>query len=107
MQREVLDIWRHRRRTVVFVTHNLEEAVFLGDRIIILSAKPAKIMADFEITLPRPRDPLAPDFTRIRAKCAQWLHAIQSDASVVDLPDGVAVSAARPPRPSLDMSSKT
>ena len=41
MQREVLDIWRHRRRTVIFVTHNLEEAIFLGDRILILSAKPA------------------------------------------------------------------
>jgi ABC-type nitrate/sulfonate/bicarbonate transport system ATPase subunit len=57
MQREVLDIWAHRKRTIVFVTHNLEEAVFLGDRVIILSAKPARIRADLEVTLPRPRDP--------------------------------------------------
>ena len=105
MQREVLDIWRHRRRTVVFVTHNLEEAVFLGDRIVILSAKPAKIVADFEIPLPRPRDPLASEFTRIRAQCAQWLHTIQSDASVVEMPDGAAVSTARSPRPGPDISS--
>src|SRR5487761_342169 len=52
MQREVLDIWRRRVRTVIFVTHNIEEAVFLGDRAIILSAKPARILADVRITLP-------------------------------------------------------
>jgi sulfonate transport system ATP-binding protein len=107
MQREVLDIWRHRRRTVVFVTHNLEEAVFLGDRIIVLSAKPARIMADFEISLVRPRDPLAPEFTRIRAKCAQWLHAVQSEASVVGAADGASASSVRPFRPDLDLSSTT
>ncbi len=106
MQREVLDIWRHRLRTVVFVTHNLEEAVFLGDRIIILSAKPARIVADFEIPLSRPRDPLAPEFTRIRAQCAQWLHAIQSDASVVAMPDGSAVSEGWPCGIGPDMTSK-
>ena len=49
MQREVLHIWEHRRRTVIFVTHNLEEAVFLGDRVIILSAKPARIVADIAV----------------------------------------------------------
>ena len=51
MQREVLDIWRHRKRTVIFVTHNLEEAVFLGDRILILSAKPARIVAELPVRL--------------------------------------------------------
>jgi ABC-type nitrate/sulfonate/bicarbonate transport system ATPase subunit len=59
MQREVLDIWRHRRRTVVFVTHNREEAIFLGDRILILSAKPASIVAELPVTLARPRSSLA------------------------------------------------
>jgi NitT/TauT family transport system ATP-binding protein len=75
MQREVLDIWRHRRRTVVFVTHNLEEAIFLGDRILILSAKPASIVAELPVTLARPRDPLSPEFMSLRAQCVQWLHA--------------------------------
>ena len=43
MQQEVLDIWKNLRRTIIFVTHNLEEAVFLGDRVITLSQKPTKI----------------------------------------------------------------
>lgn len=75
MQREVLDIWRHRRRTVIFVTHNLEEAVFLGDRILILSAKPARIVAELPVRLQHPRDPLSADFTELRSQCVRWLHA--------------------------------
>jgi ABC-type nitrate/sulfonate/bicarbonate transport system ATPase subunit len=85
MQREVLHTWQHRRHTVVFVTHNLEEAVFLGDRVIVLCAKPARIVADLAVPLPRPRDPLAPEFTRIRAECARILHAV--DPAGVGLPD--------------------
>ena len=76
----MLQIWEHRRRTVIFVTHNLEEAVFLGDRIIILSAKPARIVADMPVPIPRPRDPLAPEFTDLRAKCAGVLHALHTSA---------------------------
>jgi ABC-type nitrate/sulfonate/bicarbonate transport system ATPase subunit len=74
MQQEVLDIWKNLRRTIVFVTHNLEEAVFLGDRVITLSQKPTKIKADLKIDLPRPRDPLSPAFTEIRAQCFSFLH---------------------------------
>jgi ABC-type nitrate/sulfonate/bicarbonate transport system ATPase subunit len=74
MQREVLDIWRHMKRTVIFVTHNLEEAVYLADRVLILSAKPARIVAQLPIPLQHPRDPLSAEFTEIRSKCVQWLH---------------------------------
>jgi ABC-type branched-subunit amino acid transport system ATPase component len=74
MQQEVLDIWKNLRRTIVFVTHNLEEAVFLGDRVITLSQKPTKIKADLKIDLPRPRDPLSAAFTEIRAQCFSFLH---------------------------------
>ncbi len=84
MQREVLEIWEHRRRTIIFVTHNLEEAVYLGDRIIILSKKPARIAAEYEISLPRPRDPLAPEFTALRARCAKLLHQLQDGSSETD-----------------------
>lgn len=75
MQREVLDIWRRMKRTVIFVTHNLEEAVYLADRVLILSAKPARIVAELPITLQHPRDPLSTEFTEIRSKCVRWLHA--------------------------------
>jgi ABC-type nitrate/sulfonate/bicarbonate transport system ATPase subunit len=79
MQKEVLDIWRHRRRTVVFVTHNLEEAICLGDRILILSPKPARILAEIEIPLERPRDPLSPEFMALRGRCMRWLDAPAAD----------------------------
>ena len=74
MQQEVRDIWRNLKRTIVFVTHNLEEAVFLGDRVIILSEKPTSIKADLPIDLPRPRDPLSLEFTELRARCFSFLH---------------------------------
>lgn len=74
MQRETLDIWRHRKRTVIFVTHNLEEAVFLADRVLILSAKPARIVAELAIPMAHPRDPLSPEFMEIRHRCVGWLH---------------------------------
>ena len=74
MQREVLDIWQHHRRTIIFVTHNLEEAVFLGDRVLILSSKPATIVADIAVDLPRPRDILSADFTELRRRCVTLLH---------------------------------
>jgi ABC-type nitrate/sulfonate/bicarbonate transport system ATPase subunit len=75
MQAEVLGIWERKKGTVIFVTHNLEEAVFLGDRAIVLSAKPARILSDVPIGLPRPRNILSPEFTRLRAEFASLLNA--------------------------------
>ena len=74
MQQEILDIWRLRKRTIIFVTHNLEEAVFLGDRVIVLSNKPARVQEDMHIDLPRPRDMLSHDFNALRVKCAAVLN---------------------------------
>jgi NitT/TauT family transport system ATP-binding protein len=56
MGRELLRIWSHHQRTVVFVTHDIEEAVTLSDRVIVLSPRPSKIRLDIEIALERPRD---------------------------------------------------
>jgi NitT/TauT family transport system ATP-binding protein len=56
MQEEVTRIWERTRKTVVFVTHDIEEAVFLGDRVIVLSARPGRIREDIRIDLPRPRN---------------------------------------------------
>jgi NitT/TauT family transport system ATP-binding protein len=55
MQEEVTRIWERTRKTVVFVTHDIEEAVFLGDRVIVLSARPGRIREEIRIDLPRPR----------------------------------------------------
>ena len=55
MQEEVTRIWERTRKTIVFVTHDIEEAVFLGDRVVVLSARPGRIREEVRIDLPRPR----------------------------------------------------
>ena len=56
MQGELLGIWAADRRTVVFVTHDIDEAVLLGDRVIVMSARPGRILANIPIPFARPRD---------------------------------------------------
>jgi NitT/TauT family transport system ATP-binding protein len=53
---ELMRLWHHYRKTVLFVTHSLAEAVFLSDRVVLMSAGPGRIHQAFEIDLPRPRD---------------------------------------------------
>jgi NitT/TauT family transport system ATP-binding protein len=55
MQAELLRIWNAARKTVVFVTHQIEEAVYLSDRVVVMSARPGRIMADIRVELARPR----------------------------------------------------
>src|SRR5438046_3340809 len=56
MQEELIKLWERTRKTIVFVTHDIEEAVFLGDRVVVLTARPARIREEVRIDLPRPRD---------------------------------------------------
>lgn len=55
MQKWLLAIWQQNKRSILFVTHNIEEALFLADRILVLSEKPAHIVAEFKVDFPRPR----------------------------------------------------
>ncbi|WP_217987780.1 ABC transporter ATP-binding protein [Halomonas salipaludis] len=55
MQRWLLEIWRHHERTVLFITHDIDEAIFLGDRVLVMSARPGRIKLEQHIGLPRPR----------------------------------------------------
>lgn len=67
MGRELLRIWEAERRSILFVTHDIEEAVALADRVLVFSPRPARIVAEHQIALPRPRDLRAlranPEFT--------------------------------------------
>ena len=58
MQAELLDIWAQTSKTVLFITHQIGEAIYLSDRVIVMSARPGRILADIRIDVPRPR-PLA------------------------------------------------
>lgn len=66
MEEELLRIWEQEKKTIIFVTNNIEEAVYLADRVILLSSCPARVKAVFPIDLPKPRDLFHPEFLRIR-----------------------------------------
>jgi NitT/TauT family transport system ATP-binding protein len=56
MQEELMNLWERTKKTVVFVTHDIDEAVFLADRVVVLTARPARVREEVKIDLPRPRD---------------------------------------------------
>ena len=62
MQRLLAEVWRETRKTVIYVTHNVAEAVYLADRVIVMTPHPGTVKATIPITLPRPRDPLSVEF---------------------------------------------
>ncbi len=62
MQKLLAEVWRETRKTVVYVTHNVAEAVYLADRVIVMSPHPGRMKAVVPITLSRPRDPLSVEF---------------------------------------------
>jgi NitT/TauT family transport system ATP-binding protein len=62
MQAEILDVWRQTGRTIVFVTHSVQEAVFLGDRVAVMTARPGRVKAIVDVDLPHPRDVTSPEF---------------------------------------------
>lgn len=68
LQQEVLRIWEAERATMVLVTHDIDEAVYLGDRVVIMSNRPGTIRRIVPVDLPRPRDRSSHEFTRLRAE---------------------------------------
>ncbi len=68
MQIEIMRIWEKEKKTVVFITNNIEEAVYLATRIIVFSKLPAKIVGEFAIDLPRPRDLTGQEFLKKRTE---------------------------------------
>jgi ABC-type nitrate/sulfonate/bicarbonate transport system ATPase subunit len=73
LQKELEILWEETRKTVIFVTHNVEEAIYLGDRMVIMSARPSSIKAVVPINLPRPRDATTGEFNEHRRFAAEQL----------------------------------
>jgi len=83
MQQLLLEIWSRIRTTVVFVTHDIDEALFLADRILVMSARPGRIIEDRPLDFARPRDAelvTSPEFTALKRHCLQLLHRGEADS---------------------------
>ena len=74
LEDELVSLWQKLKSTVLFVTHNIEEAVYVAERILVLSNKPTTIKAEIEVDLPRPRNFLDPKFMEIRQKVTDLIR---------------------------------
>jgi NitT/TauT family transport system ATP-binding protein len=74
LQKDLLKIWEDKGKTIIFVTHDIDEAIFLGDRIILMSKGPGKIAKIFEVDIERIRDRLDPKFLKIRQEIMNLLE---------------------------------
>ncbi|WP_424135689.1 ABC transporter ATP-binding protein [Roseomonas chloroacetimidivorans] len=73
LQAELLEIWARNRLTILFVTHAIEEAILLADRILVMSPGPGRIVSDEPVPLARPRDPTSPEFNALRRRLSAML----------------------------------
>ena len=82
LQQELLEIWSKTRLTVIFVTHAVEEAVLLADRVVVMTAGPGRVERDYRIPLERPRCITAPEFNRVRQELTDMLTSHVAHAKV-------------------------
>ncbi|GIG40240.1 ABC transporter ATP-binding protein [Cellulomonas phragmiteti] len=77
MQEWLLDLWDDFQKTVLFVTHDIDEAIYLSDRVVVMSARPGRIVASFDVPLDRPRKPsvvTSAEFVRLKADARELLN---------------------------------
>jgi NitT/TauT family transport system ATP-binding protein len=73
MQTELLSLWQHERFTAFLVTHDVEEALYLAERVLVLSARPARVLIEITVDLPYPRHRGTPRFTALRHQVLEGL----------------------------------
>ncbi|GGF82491.1 sulfonate ABC transporter ATP-binding protein [Azorhizobium oxalatiphilum] len=80
LQGELQRIWDHEKITAILVTHDVDEAVLLGDRVVVMAPRPGRIARILDVSVPRPRDRRDPDLIRLRNEVLQELDAIKDAA---------------------------
>ncbi len=88
MQAYLLEIWRHIDLTVLFITHDLDEAVYLGDRILVLKPNPGEVLEMIEVPVPHPRTPeqfVSPEFLATKNRLEHLIHP-KSETEKIELP---------------------
>ncbi|WP_295905364.1 ABC transporter ATP-binding protein [uncultured Bdellovibrio sp.] len=78
LQDELLKLWSELKKTIVFVTHSIEESIYLSDRIIVMSYRPGTVKKDIHVELPRPRNPASPDFNDLKKEISQLVMEEQN-----------------------------
>ncbi|MEG1550150.1 MAG: ATP-binding cassette domain-containing protein, partial [Ruthenibacterium sp.] len=73
LEDELISLWQRTKTTVLFITHNIEEAVYMGERILVLTNKPTGIKKEIQNDLPRPRDIASPDFVTLRNEVTELI----------------------------------
>ncbi|HZY84899.1 MAG TPA: ABC transporter ATP-binding protein [Gemmataceae bacterium] len=79
MQDEVLRVWQARGTTMVLVTHDIDEAIYMSDRIALMTARPGRVERIIEVSLARPRQRNSPEFLKLRAAILEMLHFTGSE----------------------------
>ena len=87
LQDDLLEIWRRTGVTIIFVTHSVEEAVLLSDRVVVMSASPGRIASDNQVVLARPREVSAVDFNAVRLGLTQKLTSHVTPRTRPDVAD--------------------
>jgi NitT/TauT family transport system ATP-binding protein len=73
MQKQLTEVWQETRKTIVYITHNVAEAVYLADNLLVMAPHPGTIKARMKLNLPRPRDPLSTDFVSMQRQVLSHL----------------------------------
>jgi NitT/TauT family transport system ATP-binding protein len=92
MQQELLRVWSAERRTAIFITHNIEEAILLGDRVVVMTARPGRVKDIVAVDLLRPRDVTSTEFNEIRRRVALILED-EVQATFAAMQDGAAAAS--------------
>jgi sulfonate transport system ATP-binding protein len=87
LQELLLDVWQRTKVTMLLVTHDLDEALYLSDRVVVMSGRPATVRETVSVTVPRPRDRRDPTLIRLRAHLLEALNIVHAPDSV-DKPIG-------------------